>query len=100
MFDALFAFVGPVGAAVALFAVVLPPFLLAAVETIRLARPFLTERWASLAGGLGAIRISRAWIARAGTTDDSRDRHAFRLSALVRHRVGLLRGRRDRTTRD
>lgn len=81
MFDALFAFVGPVGSAIALFLVVLPFFLLAAVDTIRLARPEIRSRWAALAGGLGSMRLSRTCIASALSNEDSRSGDALRLRA-------------------
>jgi hypothetical protein len=81
MFDALFAFVGPVGSAIALFAVVLPFFLLAAVDTLRLARPEISSRWAALAGGLGSVRWSRTCIASALSNEDSRTGVALRLRA-------------------
>ncbi len=95
MFDALFAFVGPVGSSIALFALVLPLFTLAAVDTIRLARPQIADRWTTLTAGLGSLRLARACIASAGTTDDSPERHALSLRALVRRslRSGRASGR-------
>lgn len=86
MFDALFGFMGPVGSAVALFVLVLPFFLLAAVDTVRLARPEISSRWAALAGGLGSLRLSRTCIASLLSNDDSRTGHAarVRVRALAR----------------
>lgn len=91
MFDALFGFMGPVGSAIALFALVLPFFLLAAVDTVRLARPGMRLRWAALAGGLGSMRLSRGCIASMLSNEDSRAGHAVGLR--VRALAGRLRGR-------
>lgn len=96
MFDALFAFVGPMGSAAALFALVLPLFVLAAVDTARLARPQIASHWAALARGLGSLRLSPACIASVSATDDSPGRHApLRFRALVRRiRSGRAGGNR------
>jgi hypothetical protein len=100
MFDALFAFVGPVGSAIALFAVVLPFFLLAAVDTIRLARPEIRSRWAALAGGLGSMRLSRTCIASALSTDDSPSGDALRLRARALARRLVARASRGSRSAD
>lgn len=89
MFDVIFASFGPLGSALALFAMLLPALLIAGRETARLARP-------EIAQGMGRLRAALVppWIAPGSEEGDSPERHASRGSRLARlvsalhHRLG------------
>lgn len=83
MFDALFASLGPLGAALSLLGIVAVLFAIAAVETLRLVQPALRVRWAT---AWDAAPRSLRRIARALGTGDSRPRHAFSLRGFLHRR--------------
>ncbi|GMV13775.1 MAG: hypothetical protein AMXMBFR56_19990 [Polyangiaceae bacterium] len=90
MFDAIFSSFGPLGSALALLAIVAPVFAIAAVETLRLARPTWPGSLLERAGGLGRLR---PWIAGSSERGDSPRPDAWRGPSGVSVRVRSVWGR-------